>query len=178
MNVTTRPLDAQPLVAALRALDAAYHDAIRGADDLIAALASGNFGQVQIAVAAQDATLRAIESLERRRRTIQSELESLIDDGTAPATSEDTAASYSCSALLKVLPPDEAGRLRAARHDLLLTLRELQSKNGVAAMMLQNAQAVMKRLLRAQEPATLGYGPRGEPALAGQPAPRRQVRWA
>lgn len=167
---------AQPLIAAMRDLEHGYREAGDRTGDMIAALASGDFGRVQLAVAAQGTALRTIEGLEQRRRAAQTDLEARIGARSDPTTG--AASPYSCSELLELLPPDEAQQLRAVRHDILLTLAALQSKHGQAAMMLQNAQAVIKRLVRASAPDTLGYGSRGEPTLAGQQAPHRPVRWA
>lgn len=166
---------AQSLIGALRDLDGAYHAAIGRADDVIAALAAGDFEQVQIAVMAQDAVLRTIVDLEGRRHAIQVELESRVDAGHLLSQPGDPDPTFIRSRLLELLPPDEAEPLRAARHDLLLTMRDLQSRNGVATLMLQNAQTVMKRLFRAQAPTMISYGPDGEPVLVGQPVCLRRA---
>lgn len=167
MSLASVTPDAGPLLSALRELITIHHDALDRSTELLGALASGNLGAMQRAVATQHDVAAAIDAAERRRRAAEGALAAVLRPGRDTVTS---------SELLVLLPPAEAEQLRALRHELLRTVVRLQAVNNQAALLARNAQAVVARSMHALAPRVLGYGPRGELALPASRLMRRQAQ--
>ena len=173
--VRTAP-DTAPLLGILQELHEIYSAYAARAEDLIAALVADDFPGAQSAVAAQTALVVRVEHAERRRRTAVDDLVQTLTGRSAPAGAP--RRSVTMTALLMLLPPDQADQLTGVRHDLLATLVRLQTLQRQATALVRNGQTVIKRALGASGAAAACYGPQGEQALPRQALYTQQGRWA
>jgi flagellar FlgN protein len=173
--VRTAP-DTAPLLGILQELHEIYSTYAARAEDLIAGLVANDFAGVQSAVAAQTALVARIEQAERRRRAAVDELVRSLTGRATPAGPP--RRSVTMTALLMLLPPDQADQLTGVRHDLLATLVRLQTLQRQATALVRNAQTVIRRALSAGGAAAACYGPQGEQALPRRAIYTQQGRWA
>lgn len=177
MNTSVRAApDTAPLLGILQELFEIYAHYAARAEDLIAALVANDFAAIQKAVAAQTSLVARVEKAERRRRAAVDDLV-LALTGRAPGTGERRRA-VTMSALLLLLPPDQADQLTGVRHDLLATLVRLQALQRQTTALVRNAQAVIRRALGAAGAASPVYGPSGEHAPPRRDIYAPQGRWA
>ncbi|HVA88856.1 MAG TPA: flagellar export chaperone FlgN [Chloroflexota bacterium] len=166
----------EALLQALRRQLEAFHSYSGRLDALITALVSAEFSAVQSAVAAQAVALGQVEAAERQRQMAEiGVIHALTGRMPTPGVPRGT---LTISALLKRLPPQQASRLVALRQDVLLALRDLQTRQHQANALVRSAQTVLQRTAMVAGVSGMGYGPRGEQAMIQEMSQIRQGRWA
>ena len=168
--MTSVPPLAEPLLQTMRDLLAEYLRCVACAEDLIAGLVSGNPSAVMTAVAAQSMACGEMEAVERQRR--QAEL-ALARSLTGWDRAGSPQGKLTITALLTLLPEEQASELSRLRTELLRALVRLQALQNHGGVLARSALAALRRS-GAAAGGTSTYGPHGEQrAPCGQP--RRQV---
>jgi flagellar biosynthesis/type III secretory pathway chaperone len=168
--MTIAPPLAAPLLQAMRDLLAQYTRCMECAEDLMTSLVAGIPSVIQAAVASQTAAFAKMEAAERRRRQAELALTRAITGWNRSGLPK---GRLTATALLALLPAEEAAELAGVRRELLQTLvrlQAMQSQNGVLA---RSALSVLRRTCTPTGPAAT-YGPHGERDAASS-GTRRQV---
>ncbi len=164
------PRVVEPLLQAMRDLLVEYTRCVECSGELIATLVAGKPAAVQTAVMAQTAAFSKMEAAERRRR--QAEL-ALTRSLAGCDTKGSPNGRLTITALLTLLPPDEAAELARLRSDLLQTLVRLQALQHHCGVLSRSALATVRRTC-VPAGGTPMYGPHGEREMSGS-RPHRQV---
>lgn len=174
-------MDTQALLQSLQDLTAAHEVCIGRTEELISALAAADVTRMRAAVAAQSASLHAIDQAEMRRRLAVRGLTYSLSGGFSRSLPRPLLkdSSMTFTMLLRALPPEDAVPLIEARHTLLATVLRLQTLQRRAMVLAQTGQTVVQRTLRAAFGASSeGYGVAGEQALPSRVLAFRQGRSA
>jgi hypothetical protein len=175
MTVSGKASAVEALAHSLRGVLDAYDTCVTRAEELIAAMVSGDFTRVQAAVAAQTAAFTAVERCERARRSAEAALVRTFV-GTNGAGSGQ--AKVTITALIQLLPADEAAKLSDLRRSLLTKLIRLQSLQAHGGVLARGALANLRRVPGVADMTATNYDRQGGYGRTARAMSSRQWRSA